>query len=135
MKPERRFRQSITQHLKGAGVYVWPINDTYHAGVPDHYYSGCSADLWVEYKYFPTDRDSFDLTKPDKKPKLTRQQQLWLNKRHDEGRNTWVIVGMPSGGLILRDKSWLKPQVNVVGHLLPRQELALQICRLCAKIS
>lgn len=128
MKPERRFRQSITKYLKS--IYVWAINDSWHAGVPDHYYSGSGGDLWAEYKYFPTDRTKFDLTRPTKTPKLTRVQQNWLNQRHDEGRTVRVIVGMPSGGVILMNKEWLEPVI--VEHILTRKEIAEEILRICA---
>jgi len=108
---------------------VWAINDSWHAGVPDHYYSGQNGDLWAEYKYFPKDRASFDLTRPPKSPKLTRVQQHWLNTRYDEGRAVYVIVGMPSGGIILTDKTWLKPVI--VEQLLTRREIADEILRIC----
>ena len=127
MKPERRFRQSITKHLRS--IYVWAINDSWHAGVPDHYYSGNGGDLWCEYKYFPTDRDKFDLTRPPKTPKLSRIQQSWLNTRHAEGRLVRVIVGMPSGGVILQDEEWMKPVK--VQCLLTREEIAAEILRIC----
>jgi len=127
MKPERRFRQSVTKHLKS--IYVWPINDNYHAGVPDHYYSGLGGDLWVEYKYFPTDRAHFDLLRPAKTPKLTRQQQHWLDSRYEEGRSVWVVVGMPSGGVILINKEWLEPVI--VEHLYTREEIAREILKVC----
>ena len=127
MKPERRFRQSVTKFLKS--IYVWSINDSWHAGVPDHYYSGPGGDLWAEYKYFPTDRDRFDLTRPPKTPKLTRQQQNWLNCRHDEGREVRVIVGMPSGGVILMNKEWMGPVE--VQALWSREEIARYILQIC----
>jgi len=127
LKPERRFRQSVTKHLKS--IYVWAINDSWHAGVPDHYYSGAGGDLWAEYKYFPTDRAKFDLTRPTKTPKLTRVQQNWLNQRHDEGREVRVIVGMPSGGVILMNKEWLEPVI--VEHIMTREEIAREILRIC----
>lgn len=98
-------------------------------GVPDHYYSGSIADMWAEYKYFPTDRYKFDLTRPLKTPKLSRGQQHWLNSRYDQGREVWVIVGMPSGGIILYDKVWLEPVI--VEHLLTREEIAGEILRIC----
>ena len=129
MKPERRFRQSVTKHLKGSELYIWAINDSWHAGVPDHYYSGFVGDLWVEYKYFPTDRISFNLTRPSKTPKLTRPQQNWLNKQYDRGRTVWVIAGMPTGGVILYDKAWMKP-VDVK-HIHSREEIANQILKVC----
>lgn len=125
MKPERRFRQSVTKHLKG--IYVWSINDSWHAGVPDHYYSGNLADLWAEYKYFAADRNKFDLTRPPTNPKLTRLQQHWLNSQYDRGRNVWVVVGMPSGGVILEDKQWME-EVHVEETLKPK-EIAAHILR------
>lgn len=85
--------------------------------------------MWVEYKYFPTDRDKFNLTTPAKTPKLTRRQQKWLNDRHKEGREVWVIVGMPSGGVILRDKEWMKEYE--IPCLLSRQQIAKQIRHYC----
>ena len=127
LKPERRFRQSVTKYLKS--IYVWSINDSWHAGVPDHYYSGPKADMWIEYKYFPTDRTKFDLTRPEKHPKLSRLQQHWLNTRYDEGREVWVVVGMPSGGMILFDKAWMEPVI--VEHLYTRKEIAAEILRIC----
>lgn len=129
MKPERRFRQSVTQFLRD--VYVWPINDNYQAGVPDHYYSGHANDLWAEYKYFPTDKDSFDLLKPASRPRLTSLQQHWLNGRHDEGRAVWVVVGFPSGGVILMNQEWMEP-VKVRG-LLSREQIAREIMLVCCK--
>ena len=128
MKPERRFRQSVVKHLDRS-LYVWAINDSWHAGVPDHYYSGKGGDLWAEYKYFPTDKAKFDLTRPEKTPKLTRIQQNWLNNQHDRGRTVCVIVGMPGGGVMLFDKRWLEP--IEVARLLSREEIAQEIMRLC----
>lgn len=129
MKPERRFRQSITKHFKGKDLYVWAINDSWHAGVPDHYYSGEKSDMWAEYKYFPTDRDKFDLRRPAKTPKLTRIQQHWLNDQYDRGRNVCVIVGMPSGGVILNNKDWMKPVT--VHALWTREQIANEVLRIC----
>lgn len=109
---------------------MWAINDSWHAGVPDHYYSGKGGDLWAEYKYFPTDKAKFNLALPEKTPKLTRIQQNWLNSQHDRGRTVCVIVGMPGGGVMLFDKRWLEP--IEVDRLLSREEIAKEIMRLCA---
>ena len=127
MKPERRFRQSITKHLRS--IYCWSINDSWHAGVPDHYYSGNSGDLWAEYKYLPKDVTKFDLTRPPKSPKLSRIQQAWLNARHSEGRQVCVIVGMPTGGVILVDGAWMAPVL--IDHVLSREEIAAYILGIC----
>ena len=32
-------------------IYRWKINDAYHGGVPDVYYSGLAGCVFVEYKY------------------------------------------------------------------------------------
>lgn len=127
IKPERQFRQSVIKYVDG--LYVWAIHDSYQTGIPDHYYSGKKGDLWVEYKYFPKDKTSFDLTKPESKPVLARTQQEWLGRRYREGRNVWVIVGMPGGGVILVDEDWLKPVE--VKQLLSRRELGEAITRFC----
>ena len=86
--------------------------------------------MWAEYKYFPTDRDSFTLLKPEKTPKLSRPQQHWLNSRYDEGREVVVIVGMPNGGVILRDKAWM--HAVEVECLLSRKEIASRILTFCS---
>lgn len=114
--------------MKGK-LYIWAINDSWHAGVPDHYYSGSKTDLWVEYKFYPTDRELFDLSKSEKNPKLSCLQQNWLNARYKEGRNVWVIVGMPSGGVILRNQDWTH-KVTIT-RLLSRKELAQEILCFC----
>lgn len=128
MKPERRYRNNITRYLRGK-VYYWPINDTYTAGVPDHWYSGNADCLWAEYKYYPTDRKRFDLV-GTKQPKLSVLQQNWINKRYDEGRNVWVIVGMPSGGIILRHREWMHPVYPEENALLSTRQVADEILTL-----
>ena len=71
-------------------VYKWKINDPYHGGVPDAFYSGPAGFCFVEYKYKP------------KLPKkgaskinfgLSSQQNLWLNKQKDFGVPVFVIAG------------------------------------------
>lgn len=106
--PERLYRNRICKHTNAAKVYYWPINDSYRAGIPDHWYSGTADCLWVEYKWYPKDRFEFHLTAGNN-PKLTALQAQWLSRRYDEGRNVWVVVGMPSGGVILRNKAWEEP--------------------------
>lgn len=98
--------------------------------MPDHYYSGNTSDLWAEYKYYAQDRDVFNLLRPAKTPKLTKLQQNWLNSRLREGREVWVIVGMPSGGVILKNQTWMK-EVTIT-RLLSRKEIAEEILRVCA---
>jgi hypothetical protein len=72
-------------------VYKWKINDNFHGGVADAYYSGPAGDLWIEYKY---------LSRPPKrrntvvKTCLTDQQLHWLTSRQSEGRNVALIIGI-----------------------------------------
>ena len=71
-------------------IYKWKINDPYHGGVPDTYYSGPGALCFVEYKYKP------------KLPKkgssminfgLSSQQELWLNAQKAFGVPVFVVAG------------------------------------------
>lgn len=130
-KPEGNFRRSVNQYLKGT-IYTWSIHDSFTSGVPDAFYSGAKSALWVEYKYYQVDRQFFDLTKPEKTPKLTRLQQAWLNSRYEEGRSVAVIVGMPSGGVMLRNKDWMRPQlISTKNPLKSPKDLAIQILEIC----
>ena len=77
--------------LLPSSVYKWKINDNFHGGVADAYYSGEGGDLWVEYKY---------ISKPPKRPTtaiktcLTDQQLNWLESRQGEGRSVALIIGI-----------------------------------------
>ena len=77
--------------LLPTSVYKWKINDNFHGGVADAYYSGKGGDIWIEYKY---------ISKPPKKPTtiirtcLTDQQLNWLQTRQEEGRNVALVIGI-----------------------------------------
>ena len=68
------------------------------------YYSANKADLWLEYKFLPSvpQRGIVDA----KRIGLSALQKAWLAGRYKEGRNVGVVVGCPSGGVILRDLEW-----------------------------
>lgn len=94
VKPENTFIGKIHKRLP-ASVYRMKTNNPYVAGIPDCYYSGIGADLWVEYKYV------------GKIPKngmvkiaLSALQRHWIVGRISEGRNVAVIVGSPEGAMI-----------------------------------
>jgi hypothetical protein len=78
-------------------------NNQYTGGIPDVWYSGQSDDIWIEYKYLPKLPVRADVN-PTKM--LSALQTQWLNSRYDEGRNVAVIIGCPTGGVLLLDKSW-----------------------------
>lgn len=82
-------------------IYIWKVSDKFTGGVPDCYYSSNVRDIWIEFKY---------LKKLPKKvlPALRPLQKKWLNERHDQGRNVFVVVGSPEGCLIYKDKEWLE---------------------------
>jgi hypothetical protein len=44
-----------------------------------------------------------------KSPPLSKLQQDWLSKRHDEGRHVAVILGLPEGVILLDGVSWQNP--------------------------
>lgn len=101
---EHSYIRSVHRRLKRVAphVYAWKINDAYQGGVADAYYSS-RRDMWIEYKYIkalpkrPTTLVNIG---------LSPLQDGWLSDRHSEGRMVSVIVGSPSGALILRDLDW-----------------------------
>jgi len=87
---EHSYIKSIHKMLPTT-LYKWKINDNFHGGVADAYYSGDAGDLWIEYKY---------VARPPKKSTtviktcLTDQQLHWLRTRQQEGRNVALVIGM-----------------------------------------
>jgi hypothetical protein len=118
---ESGFTQSIHKKLP-KHIYVWKISDRLTGGVPDAYYSSAKRDCWIEYKYVQK------LPK-NVKPALSPLQTAWLNARHDEGRNVYVVVGSPEGCILYRDKEWnsSKPSTEAVS----KPEMIRRIISLC----
>ena len=105
------------------------MNNEYRGGTADWWYSGTKKDLWIEYKFLPRvpQRGTVWLCKPDvKKPDLSRLQQDWLRGRHVEGRNVAVVIGCPSGGVVLRDLEWERAfsATEFVSRIQTRNQLA-----------
>ncbi|PPC99608.1 MAG: hypothetical protein CTY35_03460 [Methylotenera sp.] len=104
-KPESRFSSSINKLLP-LELHYEKMNNPYRSGTADFWYSGTKADLWVEYKYLPkVPSNAYSLVSGNK-PALSVLQQKWLKGRHKEGRRVAVIVGTPSGAIILEGISW-----------------------------
>jgi hypothetical protein len=86
---ESQFINKIHKKLSNQ-VYRWKINDPYHGGVPDAYYSGPAASAFVEYKYKPvlpvkdTSKINFG---------LSSQQELWLTSQAKNQVPVYVIAG------------------------------------------
>jgi hypothetical protein len=122
-KPETTFTSSVHKHTPKS-LYRMKNNNSYTGGIPDCWYSGKKADLWVEYKFVP--KLPAELT-----PALTALQAQWLKERFTEGRNVAVIVGSPDGGVILRNLEWNNTisRTEFLRKLKSRAELAAWICQ------
>ena len=87
---ERHFINKIHKRLS-SDIYKWKINDAYHGGVPDVFYSGPGGHCFVEYKYkkeLPKRHNTYI------KFGVTAQQCAWLNARKDEGVPVFVALGV-----------------------------------------
>ncbi len=104
---ETQYWQKLRKKIK-LHVYAWKINASYQAGVPDWWGSGSRQDLWVEHKRVKNDAKlpppALDLT--NHKDYLSVNQQLWLERRHAEGRPVAVIIFSKVGHIYLPDVSW-----------------------------
>ncbi len=96
---ERHFINKVHKKLPPS-IYKWKINDAYHGGVPDCFYSGNSGLCFVEYKY------KKELPKRDGTSinfNLTPQQCAWLNGRKDEGVPCFAALGIGNLVLVTQD--------------------------------
>jgi hypothetical protein len=120
-KPETTFIGSVHKHLP-VELYHMKNNNAYTGGIPDVWYSGNKADLWVEYKFIEIPKRETTLIKPD----FSTLQLEWLYNRKREGRNVAAIVGCKEGGVIIRTVNWGEPFVpsQFVKELMTRGELA-----------
>ena len=132
-KPENNFIAAVHRKFEdGAKPYFEKMHNPYRGGTWDVWYSGkkrgrrASRDLWVEYKWLPQipKRETTLIL-----PELSALQIVWGANRYDEGRNVWVIVGCPEGGVIYQDMAWEEPLPPSVFYSLVRtkQQLAAAI--------
>lgn len=103
---ESAFNAKINRGVKAAGVYALKLNLAYVAGVPDNWYSGRFRGHWSEFKWLSKLPTVHFHLRTGANPKLTDQQNLWLSRRYDEGRDVSVIVGSPDRCIVLLDKEW-----------------------------
>lgn len=105
VKPETTFIASVHRFLpKRKDPYREKMNNPYHGGTADVWYSGQKADYWIEYKFLPRVPQRGGMS-PERYG-LTALQMDWLRGRHSENRKVGVIVGTPKGGVILPGLSW-----------------------------
>lgn len=76
-------------------------------GTPDKYLDGWKSDLWIEFKQLGAlPRNGTVCVAPvpnvKKQPRghLTPLQRQWLGRRHANGGNAVVIVGLPNGCVV-----------------------------------
>lgn len=87
------------KHLP-TSIYRWKINDPYHGGVPDTYYSGSKGNCFVEYKY----QEELPKRNTSKvKINLSAQQRIWLATQHEHNVNVFVVVGTRRSCYLTRD--------------------------------
>lgn len=108
MRTESQYWQSLRKLIKPRIAYVWKINASYEAGVPD-WYASDSLDWWVENKRVASKLPPLSLDLTSHKKYLSMNQQLWLQRRHAEGRNVGVIVFGQAGHLWLPGLSYQQP--------------------------
>lgn len=102
-KPETTASNRINNKL--IDVYFEKMNNPYRGGTPDFYYEGFVNSMWVEYKWYDTKPKQWNLTNP-KDPKISKLQQNWLRRAHNNRQLTAVIVGYPNGYSIFEGLSW-----------------------------
>ena len=115
-KPENRFIDRLNNKLpikkrRGSAkareqhaqhMHYEKMANPYRGGTADSWYSG-KNDIWIEFKYLPT----MPVTKVVKPLEmLSTLQQEWLNERRAEGREVYVVIGCPDGGVVLKDGEW-----------------------------
>lgn len=81
-------------------IYKWKINDPYHGGVPDTFYSGPAGFAFFEYKYIQQlPKRSTSKIKVD----LSPQQRIWLQRQYDYNMPVYYILGAPDLCIVSQD--------------------------------
>lgn len=115
-------------------VYVLKVSLRFTAGVPDCFYEGASDECWAEYKYLSSVPRELDLT-GGKDPIITRLQQTWLTRRHNNGKRVMVVVGSPDGGVLFPALDWQRiiTREEFLERALTKKEIAAEISRICLR--
>lgn len=126
MGPESKFIKTVHRYVPD-GVYWMKNHNQYLGGVPDVWYSGDKADLWIEYKFIVVPARGETII--DVRDLLSALQKKWLFDRLLEGRNVAVIVGCEAGGVWFDKLSWAVPiTTKEFNHrLVDRKTLAKSI--------
>lgn len=133
---ETNYWQAFRKHLVPR-VYAWKIAASFVKGIPDWWGSGVHQDLWVENKRIFQDGELpafLDLTDEDKY--LSALQQLWLRRRHREGRNVGVIVFSKKGHIYLPGVDFLNPisKLDFLEKSMPYKDLASRLINILGEL-
>ena len=91
---EKDFINKVHKALPST-IYKWKINDPYHAGVADTFYSGAQGHCFIEYKY----TEELPLKNTSKiKFNLSAQQRIWLTQQSTNNIFTYAVLA--SGALV-----------------------------------
>ena len=128
---ERHFINKVHKKLPST-IYKWKINDAYHGGVPDCFYSGNAGLCFVEYKY------KKELPKRDGTAicfNLTSQQCAWLNARKDESVPCFAVLGIGNLVLVTQDfdnvnnitkSQFMKKAINISEFVAKLEDLCVK---------
>jgi len=104
---EKEFINKVHRHLSKS-IYRWKINDAYHGGVPDTFYSGRNGHCFIEYKY------KEKLPKKDSSQiilNLSPQQRIWLTLQHSNNVICYAVLAS-------EDKVFVTQEFNMPGLTL-----------------
>ena len=86
---EKDFITKVHKHLPSY-IYTWKINDPYHGGVPDTFYSGRYQHCFIEYKYI----QNLPKKQNSKIPiKLSAQKRVCLQKHVEHNTHAFLVIG------------------------------------------
>ena len=128
---EKEFINKVHKHLPTA-IYRWKINDPYHGGVPDAFYSGIQGHCFVEYKY----KDSLP-KKPNSKIKLnlSEQQRNWLKKQKVNNIFVYVVFACQDQVYVIEDFDLQEFTVETFNtHAVPFDNFISALSRFCMEI-
>ena len=96
---EKEFINKVHKHLPKT-IYRWKINDPYHGGVPDTFYSGRNDHCFIEYKY----TEKIPARQTSKlKFNLSPQQRIWLNLQLSNNIKCYACLAIKNQVYVTQD--------------------------------
>lgn len=128
-KPENNFIGRVHKRLAHEAPHHEKMHNIYRGGTADVWYSGDKADCWIEYKWLPTVPKTAVV---DPCKLLSALQVDWFTRRKQEGRNVFVCIGCPTGGVLV-DRLDPMPADRFTAAVQSVQQLADTITHLTVK--